>query len=172
MEKQIFVTAEVTQVSTKDLEGQGVIRTDENGNKYKWVYNSNATNSTAAAYAFAVYSDGDRSQAQEAVAADLANVAGVWQAEIVGHQYGWIQVQGKGPIILFQSAANSTTAIASVSALVPLKGVSAQDFVVSTNAEQFPDEMWLAQSVQSQQSIAGAATFSTQTVSAMLNFRL
>ncbi len=171
-EKVLFVTRVVTQISDKDLEGVGVVREDENGNLFKWVLNSNATNSTAAAYAFAVYSTGDRTQAQEAVAADLANVGGIWQAEITGGKYGWIRVRGTGKVILFQTVANSTSAIASVAAYVSLKGVSAQDYFVSTNAAQQPDEVWLIASVQSQQSIAGTATNSTQLVDVAVNFRL
>jgi len=169
--KTLFET-ELTSIETTDVEGVGKIREDALGNLYRWVKNNNATNSTAAARAFAVYATGDRSLAEESIAATLANAAGVFMAEITGGKYGWIQVKGKGKVILFQTVANSTSAIASVAAFVTLKAVSAQDYVVSTNAAQQPDEMWLAESVASQQSIAGTATNCTQLVNVVLNFRL
>ncbi len=172
MEKQLFVTREVSQISDKDLEGIGAVRHDENGNTYKWVKNNNATNSTAAQYAFAVYSTGDRTIAEEAVAADLSNVGGVFMAEITGGKFGWIHVIGKGKAILFRTAANSTITYQSIGLMAALIGVSAQDYMVTTNANRYPDEAYVAESMATLAQVAGNTTNQTVTCNAVFNFRL
>ena len=172
MEKQLFVTTEVTQISGKDLEGKGAVRRDENGNEYKWVYNNNSTNSTAAAYAFAVYATGDRTLAVESEAATLTNAAGIWQAEITGHKYGWVKVKGKGKIILFRTAANSTITYQSIPNMAALVNVSAQDYFVTTNANRYPDEAYIAGSLATLPTVSGNTTNQTVTCNAMFNFRL
>lgn len=172
MEKQLFVTGDVTQISDKDLESKGVVRSDENGNLYKWVYNNNSTNSTAAVYAYAVYATGDRTLAEESIAATLSNAAGLWQAEITGHKYGWIKVKGKGKAILFRTAANSTITYQSIAAMAALIGVSAQDYMVTTNANRYPDEAYVAESIATAAAVGGTVTNQTVTCNAVLNFRL
>lgn len=167
--KQLFVTSLLTEISDKDLEGKGTVREDEKGNKYKWVYESGSTNSTAAVGAYAVYSDANRDQVQESVAADLANIAGVWMAEITGHKYGWIQVIGKGKAILYETAAAGSS-FASWAMLCALKGVSGQDYFVSTSAEQFPDEIYMPAAQATQSSTAGNTK--TNLVDVILNCRL
>jgi len=96
--KKVFQT-KLTDTSTLDLEGIGVLRF-EGAKVYKWVsYNSGSGPVTAVAGNVVVYHGDDSVVADSAAdvtmdAGDGAVVAGVLQAIIANGSFGWIQIKG------------------------------------------------------------------------------
>ena len=159
MEKHLFVTGAVTQISSKDLEGIGAIRSDENGNVFKWVLNNNATNSTATAGDAACYEDDDRDTCIQPTTARLRDLAGIWQATITGQKYGWIRCQGLTTVTFVRSRAAANTTWAAVGLMDPLIPVNAVGYVmtgVQNSAVAYAD--YLAQGLHNLDTHASAAT--------------
>ena len=96
--KKVFVT-KLTDTSTTDLEGIGVLRF-EGAKVYKWVsYNAGTGTVVAVAGNTVVYHGDDAVVANSAcdVTMDYTDgviVAGVLQAIIADGSYGWIQIKG------------------------------------------------------------------------------
>ena len=96
--KKVFVT-KLTDTSTTDLEGIGVIRF-EGAKVYKWVSYDAGTGSVAAVAGNCVVYHGDDSVVADSAAdvtmdiTDGTIVAGVLQAIIADGSYGWIQIKG------------------------------------------------------------------------------
>lgn len=96
--KKVFVT-KLTDTSTKDLEGIGVIRF-EGAKIYKWISYNKGGDSVAAVAGRCVTYHGDDSIVADSAAdvtmdiSDGTIVAGVLQAVIADGSYGWIQIKG------------------------------------------------------------------------------
>jgi len=169
--KSLFVTKTVTQTSSKDLEGVGTIRFDADGNMYRWVKNLLATNSTSPAGGLAAYDGTDRTAVTRPATDNLSNMAGVWEAAVVGGSYGWIRVKGKGSITLYRTAANSTQTYGAIDIGAALKGVDDEYHAVSTNAVQAPDTFFMGEALATLASQTTDATH-TQVVQTILDFKL
>lgn len=131
--KKVFITA-LTETSTSDLEGVGVLRFE--GNKvYKWVqYVAGAGAVAAVAGNVAYYYAPGGDFAAEGytlgkVTSDLSDSAevgaGVLQAVIAANSYGWIQI--KGPATL-------TTALTAGADGDPLTATGSSDGTLDVSA--------------------------------------
>ena len=97
--KIAFVTS-LTELATTDKEGAGTVRTDQYGQKYRWVKNKSDDAAKAGAPACFDASDVAASFLQEVVTEDLATadewfLAGVFISAIAGGGWGWIMIEGK-----------------------------------------------------------------------------
>ena len=110
MAEKILFQTKLTDTSTTDKEGVGVVRRDENGNVYRWVENGDATNSTIPAGGACCYEDTGRTSAIQPTAALLKLAAGIAVAAITGQQYGWILCQGKPSTVTLSKAATASSA--------------------------------------------------------------
>ena len=94
--KSIFVTRDITQVSSTDLEGVGLIRWKDN-KCYRWVENKESA--TATAVGDAVYHTLTQGldllkSIKLALTANLSAQAGVAISVIPATYFGWIQIHG------------------------------------------------------------------------------
>jgi len=96
--KKVFQTR-LTDTSTTDLEGIGVIRF-EGAKVFKWVSYNSGTGAVAAVAGSAVVYHGDNAVVADSAAdvtmdiSDGLVTAGVLQAVIANGSYGWIQIKG------------------------------------------------------------------------------
>lgn len=117
--KKVFVT-KLTDTSTKDLEGIGVLRF-EGARVYKWVSYNSGGDAVAAVAGNAVYYHGDNAAVIDSAAdvtMDLTDsngiAAGILQAVIANGSFGWIQIKGVAVMaIAFKAGAdgNAMTAV-------------------------------------------------------------
>ena len=117
--KKVFVT-KLTETSSKDLEGIGVIRF-EGAKVYKWVSYNKGTDSVTAVIGNAVYYHGDNAVVIDSAAdvtMDLTDsdglCAGILQSIIADGEFGWIQIKGVAVMnIAFKAGAdgNAMTAV-------------------------------------------------------------
>lgn len=121
MEKQLFVTKDITQVSTSDLEGVGTIRWKDK-KCYRWVQNKHSASTGVGSMMFHNYANlaNFLEKVYDGSTADLGAMAGVAVSVIAAESYGWIQVYGYNAAA---SVLKSNTAIAIGD---KLKGVDAQ----------------------------------------------
>ncbi len=97
--KQAYVTS-LTEIGGSDLEGEGTIRIDQYGFRYRWV--RNASDNTARVGAPACYDEGNAAQTymfnrcvtEDEAAGDIKYLGGVWLAAIPGGDWGWILTWG------------------------------------------------------------------------------
>ena len=93
--KKVFITR-LTDTSSKDLEGVGTIRWEDN-KCYKWVKYANAVGNVAAVAGNVAFlmSTGD---VTSDVSASLNIGAGVLMAAIPDGNYGWVQIKGEATL--------------------------------------------------------------------------
>ena len=120
MAEKILFRTKLTEFSTEDKDLKGSIKRDEYGNVYKYVQNGEASTITATLNGAACYETTVRNVAHIPLTANLANLAGFWQAAVPGQQYGWIKCQGQGSVAY--AGASATKAAFGV-ALIPASGV-------------------------------------------------
>lgn len=121
MEKALFVTKNITQVSTSDLEGVGTVRWKD-GKCYRWVQNKHSVALAIGGVVFHNYANGATflTKVYDGSTDDLGAMAGVAVSAIAKDGYGWIQIDGVNETV---SVLKSNTAIAIGD---KLKGVDAQ----------------------------------------------
>jgi hypothetical protein len=117
--KKIFET-KLTDTSTSDLEGIGVLRFD-GAKVYKWVTYNSGTGTVAAVAGNMTSYHGD--DAYSATAADVTSDytdgvigAGVLQAVIASGSYGWIQIKGVATLTTALTAGADGNALTCVGA--------------------------------------------------------
>ena len=164
MIKVLFQT-QLNEIADTDVEGVGVLRYDENGNKFRFVQNGEASSVTATRYGLACYDGGTRTTVKKPTTAQLANSAGFWQAAVPGQKYGWIKVEGKGTGIVIRSGSASSITIASSAAFLSnYIGVNAQEYLTESNAIGFGSP------IVCPSTLASLATTAVGTVTASLVF--
>jgi hypothetical protein len=100
MNKVLFVTEEVTEYSSKDLEGVGTLRWVD-GQLYQWVENDGAVAARAGGPAcYDVSANGGASTFMSKCLPDAADddinfFAGIWMAAVPADYFGWILVLGR-----------------------------------------------------------------------------
>lgn len=125
MEKQLFVTKDITQVSASDLEGVGTVRW-KGGKCYRWVQNKHTVATAIGDLVFHSYANGATflMKVYDGATNDLGAMAGVAVSVIAVDGYGWIQANGVNEAV---SVLKSNTAIAIGD---KLKGVEAKFYGV------------------------------------------
>lgn len=95
MEKALFVTKQITQVSASDLEGVGTIRWKD-GKCYRWVKNGEATAQAIGNLVTHKLADGADlfKTVYKPLTANLMVLGGVCVSALPASGYGWIQVWG------------------------------------------------------------------------------
>lgn len=147
MIKHLWQTA-LTDCKTRDLEGIGRLRYDDDGNVYRWVLNKEAaaTDFTIGQVVFHKISDGADmlKWVYQALTANLSVMAGVVLGSTlygggsdVGTNtyagFGWVQVMGFTASVSISGATTGGTAVAAGDYL---KGVNSASYVVRDAATQ------------------------------------
>ncbi len=126
-QKKVFITR-LTDTSSKDLEGVGTIRWEDN-KCYKWVRYQNGAGNVAAAAGRVCYYRGAGGAAAGNVTSDLSDSlqigAGVLQAAIPDGEYGWIQIKGPATLSIGLTAGANGNALTPVGATDGTLDVSA-----------------------------------------------
>ena len=126
-QKKVFITR-LTDTSSKDLEGVGTIRWEDN-KCYKWVRYQNGAGNVAAAAGRVCYYRGAGGAAAGNVTSDLSDSlqigAGVLQAAIPDGEYGWIQIKGPATLSIGLTAGANGNALTPIGATDGTLDVSA-----------------------------------------------
>lgn len=126
--KRIFAHPELSYISSTDDNGVGEVMEDEEGNKYRWVYNQHSAALTVGQVCFHTFSDGEDAHkyVADGATADLAFMAGVVMAtSLTSEYYGWIQIFG-----YFESVSMYAYQGTAIAAGGSLKGVNGEAYAV------------------------------------------
>ena len=145
MDKTLFVTKEITEVSTTDLEGVGATRWV--GEKcYRWVQNKHTAVTGIGSVVFHLYTNGADflKKVYDGATAQLGALAGVAVSVIAVDGYGWIQVDGIAEAVSVYQSTGASAIVAGdklVGVDAKLYGIQSVAMGIASTHERFVEAL-------------------------------